>query len=690
MNHTFIGSQLWLPSEMTMEQIAQDVHGMREVGLEVARVFLTRDTVVRRGEYNFSFWDDFFAICRKEGMKVCVTLSAFSGTGETPFGAQPTLESWEINTQRVLEYVEKVVTRYRDEEAVDCWILQNEPAYNVSPAPWSVEAFRQFLAIEYSKEELKKRYHSEDTSHIGWISPDGQRARVPGVNEPGWSYELRVDWIKFNRYWLNKRLIEVQKVVESIDTNHLTTVNAAGLLTGSPRDGGTDVFALGEIVDFMSCSAHVSWHSTRFAENRIHQSVAMLADITRSASKHPDGLFWMAELQSGTNYFSGGRPMCPTGDQLKMWLWESIGTGAQGIVYWLYRARPSGFEAMEWGLLNQRGLPSERALASKAVSDVLNANEELFNSVRPKSYDALILYGTDASILTMCEGNKGQPGTMDLGQARNVLMTQDSRCGAYSLLQDIGLDVGFINETQIEKIANLTVPYLVVPHVYALDSKVLEAISAYVNNGGTLIVDGLFAVKTPSGNHYDDSAAKIMAELFGECMDDFRVDVSPIEFSMTDHSTLPGWFLTCEWANLPADVEVLGVDSNNKPSILSRKVGKGRTLYIGTQMFQNYFRTGGAVEEYRNWLSKQIEMGTLYSIRNQSAEHRRKVLSSDQGDLIVLMNYGASITESLNLGEYTSVKDITSGETFSAAAGWAEIPMASESVRLLWCEKKSK
>lgn len=657
---------------------------MREQGLRLARVFLTYDAVARAGTWDYAVWDTLFSLCREEGVQLCVTLSAFAQTGRWSYGEEPSAEQWEQNRVDILDYVRRTVERYRGEPALDSWILQNEPHLILQRNGVTVQQYREYLAKVHTREELRALYGLDSPQQLGWISSDGRQARIPGVQEAGWSYASRVDWARLNRALLLQRLREVHEEVKRLDGTHPTTLNADALATASPADDGRDVFTLGKVVDFLGCSAHVSWHSTRFPEKKIHQSVAMFADMTRSATVDNQGAFWVTELQAGTNFFSGIRPMCPSGTDIQHWLWESIGTGARGIVFWLYKARKQGFEALEWGLMNQRGAPSERSEAAKVVARFLEKYEEAFADLRPKAYDGLILRSTDSCVLSHAESNDGHRRSADIHLARNDQMVQDASCGAYLMLQDLGLDVGFVSEDTMERLDEGT-PFVVAPNAYALQPEVLYALLHYVQEGGTLIVDGLFGAKDAWGNRSGETAEAALQALFGGQIEDFIVDEGELCLCTRQGERLPAWFLLAYW-QCPRAEEALGWDEKGRVCAIQHVCGKGRAICIGTLFFQNYFRSGGELDVYGKWirtLLPQVEIP--YRLENPSPFLRRKVLRRKEEDWVVLLNRAARAQQAyihsnldwvgVEAGEvYKPIQDRVCIELGPEEAAWFRVP----------------
>ncbi|MHB1357709.1 MAG: beta-galactosidase, partial [Anaerolineae bacterium] len=120
--------------------------------------------------------------------------------------------------------------------------------------------------------------------------------------------------------------------------------------------------------------------------------IAFSADLMRSATLHEDGLFWIIELQCGTSLYTLYRYFCPSTDDIRQWMWQSIGSGAEGIVFWCFNTRDHGVEGAEFGLLNHAGKPSQRLLAVSDVAASLDRHEDIFAISKPPEPDVWIYY----------------------------------------------------------------------------------------------------------------------------------------------------------------------------------------------------------------------------------------------------------------------------------------------------------
>ena len=704
-NSVIIGSQLWVDESASDAEIESDVLGMLDNGLKIARIFIGWGAVEKaRGQWDFSLWDQFFSICEKHGLMLTVTLTAASVNpwiAKQYQGQIPGEDQFAYAHERAMLYVDKTVARYKNYKCLHSWILWNEPTLVIEPDSQTIPQFRKWLPEHYNNdwEAIRKGYGNIDSiDGIGFVRPDGT-AELPSVTTAGWLTNARPDWARFNQHLLEWKIKQIRERARAIDPEHPATVNPDATAESCPAKGGRSIFGMGEIVDFMGCSCHVSWHSTRFPADRIHQSVAMFSDMMRGATNDPDGYFWITEMQAGTNYISGNRPMAPTAADITHWLWEAVGTGCKGIVYWLYRAREDRFENQEWGLMNQQGNPSKRSKASKAVSDIIYANDSLFRSLKPKPYDGYILHSYDSMVLSYCDRNSVNPRPADKTLARNSLMVHDACCGAYLLLQDIGLDAGFIPENKIGGALDAG-SFIIAPNTYGLKENVVEALYDYAEAGGTLIADGLFAMKTPQGYKSSKRVQALLGKLFSSPVNDWGVSLDGFSFALPGGGKLPAWFLTCNWDD-ESGVEVLARDGDGAACAIAHNVGKGRAVYIGTQFFQNYFASEGNAENYGDFIKSILpKICRPYTLMNPDKHMRMKLLSGAT-DVLILLNRGggrdaivtsrgagggAGASADAEFGDSAAFCDILTGDKFAIGIESA-IPMAKGQVRVLVMKK---
>ena len=212
--------------------------------------------------------------------------------------------------------------------------------------------------------------------------------------------------------------------------------------------------------------------------DRLHQAVGLFADLAGSANKHPDGRFWVSELQSGPTLLSGVFPYEPSAADIRLWTWQSIASGAKAVVYWCFNSRRFGVEAGEWGLLDLRSNPTARLDAARETAETLARHDLLFAGSRPPAPDVYILWPR----LSMLLGWRAGEG-MDAKNPRNRNMAADAACGAYLMCSDLGLQPVFVTEDLRER----RMPQgavLIAAGAHALEPQDTEALLRHAEQGG--------------------------------------------------------------------------------------------------------------------------------------------------------------------------------------------------------------
>jgi beta-galactosidase len=403
--------------------------------------------------------------------------------------------------------------------------------------------------------------------------------------EGGFSgYTERLDWLDFVGYCLLETLSEIKEVVRASGDTNPVHVNPHALLHDMyPR--GQSIWAEGRLVDFMGCSAHPSWHSTRFLGDRLHQSVALFADLMRGATCASRRYFWMSELQGGTNIFSGFNYLGPSGEDLRTWVWESLGAGAKAVIFWCFNTRVQDFEAGEWGLVDQQGRPSRRLLEVSKIAALLDKHRSTFSLSQPARVPVALLFSEATWKLGSLEGQG-----LDPEAPRNRQMGADALAGAWMACADAGLSVDILDEIDLQHGLAKDYPLLILPGCTALEDASLPALQAYVENGGCLLADGLCGYKDPNG--WLRSAAKNpLNALFHASVADIQALPENKTSTTLGRLNLPVWFLKVVLEpESSASCLASFNETDPRPAITSTRVSRGQAVRLGTVFFQHYIR----------------------------------------------------------------------------------------------------
>jgi beta-galactosidase len=576
-----VGAEFFLNRSETADSVAGHFRMMKEQGLTVARIFVIWDDIERRpGQWDFRRYDWVYDAAAANGIRIAATLCAEDPPGwtqQTSFYHQRTDLNDPQRRKHAAEYLEKVVLRYRNHPAQGYWLLMNEPTLPQYFTPPTMARFGQWL---------QQRYGTVDQLNLRWFRPLKSFAEVqldPAQWNTGWKdYSSYVDWKEFNIDNLCDQLRWIGARVRELDPHHPTHANPHGLLGTLPATG-QDLWREAKTVDFLGASMHPPWHFNDFRRPDFGVAYACCVDQLRSVSHgHP---WWVTELQGGPTVFTGKRAMTPTGQELTRWLWDAVGGGAKGIVFWLWNPRTLGREGGEWALLGLDGRPTERLLAVKDFARVLATLPVVGRAVPQKSRVA-ILYSEPTLLLCDLEGQ-------NVGHEKDALL---SLWGCYRALLESHVPVDFINVEELKagRAANYDVLYL--PHCYALDAQTGAAVRRFAEAGGAVWADGLLGWKDP----YGDMASKApmeMTELFGFELHDIESIEQP--FPLTGPADLGGELWRVHLTLQGADVMLR--DGKDKPVATSHRFGKGIAYYYATALSRGYFRRPQA--EVRRWIT---------------------------------------------------------------------------------------
>ncbi|UKS28726.1 beta-galactosidase [Paenibacillus sp. HWE-109] len=651
-----IGSQLFINKDDTEEAVRAWVRSMQEHGLTVIRLFMIWEQVEpRAGEWQFGSYDaclDEASIC---GLKVVPTLMSVSPPGwmKLTDGPQSVSDLDDPAYQtKARGYVEKIAQRYGNHPALDSWILWNEPTRYITKSKFAMEAYARYIRENFDTIEAYNQIsYTQYESFEALAADDDEGSQLNA--QPFQSFAERLSWSRFSVYNMNQQLAWIRDVIRENGSSHEVHINPHNL-GAEMQGGGQSIWQQSEVVDFLGCSAHPMWHSLRFPEKRWGQSVAFFADLMKSATRHPDGKFWVTELQGGLTLYSAGQAYTPSKEVIREWIWEGLGSGAKAVVFWCFNARNSGYEAGEWALLNPWGGSSPRLEAVKEAAGVIAEHQPLFDLSRSEAAHVMVLYSEASWALGAVEGTGHDPGN-----PRNVNMYADALAGAYLMFSDLSAEVIFINEDRLvhEGIPE-AIQVFVLPNTIVLGLAEIEVLRAYVSRGGLLIADGLIGMKDRNGK-LDPATMLEASQLLGAQFKDIVTDGESFSITGLHGSEWPGWFYRLPLEPL-GSAEVWGRFTDGSAAMVKEECGSGgQVIRIGTNFFQHYFakpdvRLLSLLQEHAG---KRID-GTV-RLANSHADLRMRTLEHPEGVILIIMNKGLETTANLSFAVAGQLKSLT-------------------------------
>ena len=559
-----LGAEFFLNRTETQASIDEHFRRMSETGLTIVRIFTIWNQVEREQErWDFTGYDRIYDAAARNGILIANTLCSEDPPGW--MGIAPFYHQWFDLANPKLQpysrgYIEKVVTRYRGHAAHGVWLLQNEPGFRGTSESYLLPHFAKWL---------EKKYGSVDALNRSWYRPLVRFEDAPfpiDARSAGWAdYPSLLDWKNF----VCDHLADQQRWIHAeVDRHHpgaLTHINPPGLTSNMPG-GGRDLWKLKPTAHFLGASMHASWHFGMFSREEFGVAYGYCCDLVRSASAPKP--YWVTELQAGPTILTGSRPLNPTGDEITRWLWDGIGNGARGIVFWLWHPRTEGNEAGEWGLAGPTGEPTPRTLATQAVARIVRQYDDFFSMAKPQAASAAILYSPETLILHNLETWR-KP-------AEDAL---HSIMGCYKALHRAHVPVDFLYSAELE--AGLAERYkvLYLPFCYALTEKSTHMLRRFVERGGTLWADGLVAWKNAEG-----ATSRLppgpLSDVFGFTLEDIDAQWGPFPFTNQADKAGELWRCVIPKGNATPLLQT----RDGKPAAVENRFGKGRAIYYGTAL----------------------------------------------------------------------------------------------------------
>ena len=383
-----------------------------------------------------------------------------------------------------------------------------------------------------------------------------------------------VDWKNFRIQQLCDQIVWVRDQVRRYDTKHPTHVHPSALGHNMPGFCGGDAWADKQVVDFIGTTIHPIWQLDNYRTGRhrpghgLHHRRVPQRQRKRAVVGHGN-----AELARCSG--RAPRAFSPKPDEMTRWIWDDIGAGAKGVIFWCWHPRRFGREAGECGLVHADGSSTVRCDAVQKIAQALAGPAAFLDSAEPLPPRVAILYSRQSLLLYAAD----DPHTTWVTGDRVI----SSLLGCHRALCERQIPVDFINEDGLKHGDASRYPVLYLPHCYALDDATLAALRRYVAEGGTLWADGLIAWKDENGKVRPDMPGGLM-DVFGVKVDD--IQVVPGEFALTPRDSRAG-----EAIRLPLllrGAEALEKSADGMPVATRHRYGKGTAIFFGTSLCWGY------------------------------------------------------------------------------------------------------
>jgi beta-galactosidase len=284
--------------------------------------------------------------------------------------------------------------------------------------------------------------------------------------------------------------------------------------------------------------------------------------------------YWVMEQQVSNVDWAPYNPTLRPGE-VGLKVWQGIAHGADGIVYFRWRAATLGAELYHSGLLGHDGRPTRGYVEAQEIGQSLPRLTSLLRDSVPQAEVALLHDYPSRWSLDL------QPHNQDLA---NDQAFQRAFMGPYQALweRNVGTHVLPLNGDDDLAVYNI----VIAPAINLLSRENAERLATYVQGGGTLIATARTGFKNELGQ-VPGSPPGHLANLLGVTVEEFdslppdRVNQVQLIEGPSDPLEVTLW---CE-VLAPTTARPLALYQTDhyagRPAATVREVGQGRAIYVG-------------------------------------------------------------------------------------------------------------
>lgn len=569
----------YYPEHWDKKEWKNHVKIMRDGNFNTVRIaeFAWSRIEVEEGKFDFSWLDEAIETLAAEGIRVILG---------TPTATPP---KWLVNKYDVYlrdkygrargfgsrrEYcsnndmyieksrivVEKMAERYGNNPNVMAWQIDNEFGCHGSTRCYCEHCKKEFshwLEKKYKNiDNLNKTYGTvfwsqeyadfDDVILPAYTSCDGDYGHR-------WTHNPSLD-LDFHRFssesWVKYQQLQIDIIRKY--SNYPITHNFMGHFSD------IDYYDLGKSLDVVSWDNYIDnqWNHCSF------ENTSMAHEITRGIK---DKNFWVMEQQAGPcgwDVFGG----TPRPGQLRLWTYQAIAHGAEGMVYFRFKSAPFGMEQYWLGVVDHDGVPRRRFREIAQTGEELHRLSPLFIGAKNKT-DVLIVRSYDE-----VWGHKIKAHVAGFNY-RNLVMQY------YIANNHIGTNAVCGSEDMISN----RFKTIYMPAYSMVSDEVRKQIETYVANGGTLVLTYRSGIKNLNANMVTETLPGQLRELTGITVTEF--DSSPVTVKLSDNfgtSSLWRDIIETDTAEVKAVYE--SEFYKGTPAVTVNRYGKGKVWYIACDL----------------------------------------------------------------------------------------------------------
>jgi beta-galactosidase len=547
------------------------------------------------GRYDFALFDRALELCQKHRLKAImgtptytppawltenypeVSRVSFQGARLTHGSRRHYNYTSPVYRKKSQAITEVLAEHYKDHPAVIGWQIDNELNchLDVSFAPSDHDAFRAWC---------RERYGTLDALNQAWGTAFWSQTYTAWdqvwLPRPTVTYQNPTLLLDFYRFTSDMTILfgaTQRQIIQRIAPRQFVTHNAFQTMTSVDLSKFVK-----EAVDFISYDSYPEFKVCDLTLPAGFRDRSESKFLSRMRGVSPK--FMVLEQQSGPSGQIGGvlngnpdylHPT-PKPGQMRLWCWNSIAHGADGLLFFRWRSLPYGSEAHWNGLLYHDERNLWRLEEAKRLGEEIKRLSGTLTGTRCVS-TAAILYNFDNESHARIERVTGKH-------------RESNELSVFQALSERHFSVDMRPLSTIDKTDDL-VHYQIVffPHAHVLAASDLHDLQAYVEGGGTLVFGCWSGYR--DGNHwcYDAAGKGFYESLVGARVTDFTVvapgESSNIRFGHSD-SLLEAPVFNEVLEGTRDDVSVLASYTSDyyagRPAVTLHQKGRGRVIHFGS------------------------------------------------------------------------------------------------------------
>ena len=445
-----------------------------------------------KGKFDFSFFDRVIAAAGKRGLSVIfgtptaappawlahahpdILSQSETGVPRAYGGRHVACYSSEPYLERCRAIVTALAEHYRDERCIVAWQIDNELGHEGSDKCWCPRCrkkFQSFLSRKFGGDiaALNGAYGTAFWSQeYNFFEEIPLPAPTITVHNPA----LRLDWERFCSENIRAFAEEQCDIIRRIIPN-------AFIIHDFPGGGLTksvDYAAISALLDKAAYNNYPVWGGQK--EPLPPEEIAFGLDYIRGLKGES---FWITEAIMGAQ----GHDITgclPRPGQAKLWSWQAMVHGCDGLLYFRYRGAAKGAEQFCYGLLDPDNVPRRRFFEAQSFFSEVRQLETALSA--PLRAETAILYDYDSL------------ASFRIQRQSPLLDTEREMKRLHGILYHRGVGVDVIPASRDFSAYKM----VIVPNMAVTDPEFAARLKAYVAAGGTALVTFRTAVKDRDNN----------------------------------------------------------------------------------------------------------------------------------------------------------------------------------------------